>query len=176
MWPKWATYVVSSRPQYWPKVRLLLGLWEFTLHRLYHRKFFHYYTRDVVDVVRGGADYDRLLPNVIDAIHFSSAAKLSKYLQNVAASKELYTRYLRNKDRHMVNRWTSYVASFCNSCGKLHNIESNRKSYNDHVTFWIKTTCVDFQVIWTVRVNLHKWRLCLCYNNLYCVIYSALYV
>jgi len=109
-------------------------------------KFFHYYTRDVVDVVRG-SDYDRLLPNVIDAIKFSSAADLSKYLQNVADSKELYTRYLRNKDRYMVNRWTSYVAPFCNICEKLHNIESNRKLYNDHVTFWKKTTCVDFQVL-----------------------------
>ena len=101
-------------------------------------KFFHYYNRNVVVVVCGGADYDRLLPNVIDASKCSSAADLSKYLQDVAVSKELYTRYLRNKDRYMVNRWPSYVASFCNICEKLHNIESNRKSYNDHVTFWKK--------------------------------------
>jgi len=106
-------------------------------------KFFHYYTRDVVVVVRGGADYDRLLPNdtFIDASKFSSAADLSKFLQDVAASKERYTSYLRNKDRYMVNRWTHYVTPFCNLCGKLHNITANRKTYSDHVSFWKKDMC-----------------------------------
>jgi len=143
MWHTRTTFKGPSGSAYWPKVLLLLGVWEFTLYGLYHRKFFHYYTRDVVVVVRGGADYDRLLPNdtFIDASKFSSAADLSKFLQDVAASKERYTSYLRNKDRYMVNRWTHYVTPFCNLCGKLHNITANRKTYSDHVSFWKKDMC-----------------------------------
>jgi len=104
-------------------------------------KFFHYYTRDVVVVVRGGADYDRLLPNdtFINASKYSSAEDLSNYLQYVAASKERYTRYLRNKDRYASNQFTSYIA-FCNVCEQLHNIEANRKTYQDY-RFWTKGMC-----------------------------------
>ena len=141
MWHTRTTFKGPSGSAYWPKVLLLLGVWEFTLYGLYHRKFFHYYTRDVVVVVRGGADYDRLLPNdtFINASKYSSAEDLSNYLQYVAASKERYTRYLRNKDRYASNQFTSYIA-FCNVCEQLHNIEANRKTYQDY-RFWTKGMC-----------------------------------
>lgn len=93
-------------------------------------------------MVRGGADYDRLLPNdtFIDASKFSSAAALADYLLHVAKTEDIYTQYLRNKDKYRVDHYPGDGA-FCNLCIKLNNLDNNRKSYVDHVTYLHENQC-----------------------------------
>ena len=108
-------------------------------------KFFRYFEWDVVLVVRGGADYERLLPNdtYIDASKFPSAANLTNFLLQVAESEELYTNYLKAKDKYRVSSYPGNTAAWCNICDKLNNLEENRKSYVDHVAYIHGGMCKD---------------------------------
>lgn len=108
-------------------------------------KFFRYFEWDVVLVVRGGADYDRLLPNdtFIDASKFSSAKELSEFLLEIAKSEEKYTHYLRNKDKYRVQHFSENVAAWCNICWRLNNLIDYRKTYSDHVTYLNHQMCYD---------------------------------
>lgn len=105
-------------------------------------KYFGYYTLDVILVVRGGGDYSRLLPSgtFIDASNFSSPRHLVDYLQLVARSEQLYTDYLKRKDAYEVFLDNAGLA-YCSLCEKLNNVDKNRRTIDDHVTYMHKDVC-----------------------------------
>lgn len=120
-------------------------------------KFFRYYNLDVVLVVRGGADYDHDLPNdtFINSAHFGSPKALANYLLEVGASEELFTDYLKNKDRYIASEMFTMPTSYCSICEKLNHLNENRKMYEDHVSFIHDNTC------WTatdvsLRMSMYK--------------------
>lgn len=96
-------------------------------------KFFSYAKYDVVLVVRGGANYDRLLPNdtFIDASKFKTARELTEYLLNVSRSEEIYTKYLKNKDKYEVLFDAQKTQSVCKLCSMVGDPDLNRKWYSD---------------------------------------------
>lgn len=105
-------------------------------------KFFSYYTMDVIVVVRGGANYTRLLPEgtFIDAANFRSPLELVKYLQTVSESEALFTGYLQRKARYTVYGDITAMA-YCSLCEKLNNLNNNRRTIDDHVTYMHKDVC-----------------------------------
>ncbi|XP_052270769.1 4-galactosyl-N-acetylglucosaminide 3-alpha-L-fucosyltransferase FUT6-like isoform X2 [Dreissena polymorpha] len=62
-------------------------------------KLFAHYNYDVIQVVRGGADYKRLLPenSYIDSANFDSPAKMVEYLKTLAGNKTKYVEMLAKK-------------------------------------------------------------------------------
>ncbi|KAH3894149.1 hypothetical protein DPMN_018307 [Dreissena polymorpha] len=105
-------------------------------------KLFSNYNYDVIQVVMGGADYKRLLPNnsYIDTADFKNATKMAAYLNALGNDKDRYIEMLRNKQQFVWNGHNtfdeaSYSKSFCTLCEKLNNLDSNRRVYrsmNDH--------------------------------------------
>ena len=105
-------------------------------------KFFKYFTLDVIVVVRGGSNYSHLLPagSFIDTADFASPRYLANYLNKVSNSEALYTEYLKKKDQYTVFTDTSSLA-YCSLCKKLNNLQDNRRTIDDHVTFMHKDVC-----------------------------------
>ena len=95
-------------------------------------KLFRYFNLDVVLVVRGGADYKKLLPGdiYINTANFDSVAELVGYLKHVGSNETLYTAYLRRKVMYeTVPLIETMCLSFCALCRKLNNIDAYRKVY-----------------------------------------------
>ena len=119
-------------------------------------KFFLYFEiSDAVLVVRGGADYDQLLPKYthINAQHFSNARDLGLYLLSLDKNEEEYTTYLKTRDKYEVLQmnWA------CNLCIKLNRKQSFAKVYDDVVGWWHRDKCwaaTDVIITWTAR---RKW-------------------
>ncbi|KAH3868503.1 alpha-(1,3)-fucosyltransferase fut-6-like [Dreissena polymorpha] len=105
-------------------------------------KLFSNYNYDVIQLVMGGADYKRLLPNnsYIDTADFKNATKMAAYLMVLGNNKDKYIEMLQNKNQFVWNGHNtfdeaSYSKSFCTLCEKLNNLDSNRRVYrsmNDH--------------------------------------------
>ena len=101
-------------------------------------KVFKYLPLNTVLIVRGGADYKRLLPDdlFINTADFNSFAELTEYLKLVGSNETLYTGYLKRKDKYeSVPRETTICLSVCALCRKLNNLETNRKSYKTIPTY-----------------------------------------
>ena len=95
-------------------------------------KFFRYFNLDVVLVLRGGADYKKLLPDgiYINTANFDSVSELVRYLKHVGSNETLYTAYLRRKDMYeTVPVIETRCLSFCALCRKLNNLDAYRKNY-----------------------------------------------
>ena len=92
-------------------------------------KFFKYYTLDTLLVVRGGADYNKLLPkeSYINTADFDTFKELADYLKRVNSSEELYIEHLKKKDRYSAT--TGRDISYCSLCAKLNNLKDNRNIY-----------------------------------------------
>lgn len=106
-------------------------------------KFFRYYNLDLILVVRGGADYDHALPNntFINSAHFESPKTLATFLLKVISSEKIYTSILRQKDRYIASEMFTMPTSYCSICEKLNNLNENRKTYMDHVTYIHEDRC-----------------------------------
>ena len=146
-------------------------------------KFFHHFPLDAVLVVRGGADYSKLLPSdaFIDSSRFPSISDLAKYLFMVNSNEELYTEYLNNKDRYQVdniyeknirmasyNRWDVYYTEnntftlpICQLCHKLNNKADNRRVYEDIVDYIYTDTCHEPKDVWTISLGLTTTIFCI---------------
>ena len=103
-------------------------------------KFFSHFHQDAILVVRGGADYAKLLPSdsFIDASSFKRMKDLVDYLLLVNSSEEIYTSYLKKKDR-FVQRENNLP--YCDLCAKLNNKDENRRIYHDIVEFIYTDQC-----------------------------------
>ncbi|KAH3858323.1 4-galactosyl-N-acetylglucosaminide 3-alpha-L-fucosyltransferase FUT6-like [Dreissena polymorpha] len=105
-------------------------------------KLFANYNYDVIQVVRGGADYKKLLPanSYIHSADFDSPAKLAEYLKELAGNKTKYIEMLAKKQSVLWNGILadddpSYSKSFCTLCKKLRKLDENRRVYtsmHDH--------------------------------------------
>lgn len=128
-------------------------------------KYFKYYNWDVILVVRGGANYSQLFPEgtFINTADFRSPRDLVQYLQKVERSEELFTSYLKAMDKYTVFTDTGSLA-YCSLCEKLNNLDENRKTIDDHITFMHKDVC------WTpsdMPFHLSAYGL----SVLYCIIF-----
>ena len=92
-------------------------------------KFFYFYSFDTLLVVRGGADYSKLLPeeSYINTADFDTFKELADYLKKVNSSEELYIEHLKKKDRYSTT--TNRDISYCSLCAKLNNLSDNRNIY-----------------------------------------------
>ena len=95
-------------------------------------KFFQYYSSDTLLVVRGGADYNKLLPkeSYINTAEFDTFKELADYLKRVNSTEELYIEHLKRKDRYSAtcDKAGSDIA-YCSLCAKLNNLQDNRNTY-----------------------------------------------
>jgi hypothetical protein len=106
-----------------------------------------------VPVVRGGADYSKLLPAemVVDATHMS-AKMLARKLQEIAASPELYANYLRWQ-QNMEQTIVDYQkVDTCKICEKVKSTKIWRMSLARHWSYY----------------SLYKWW----YEDSGCVYYN----
>ena len=111
-------------------------------------KVFKYFGFSMIQVVRGGVDYDRLLPNVtfINTAKFPDVKTLTQYLSDVGSNKERYVSYLRKKDAYKAETEDfTYKNAMCDLCRKLNHKQKYRKSYVDIHTY-IQTTRVCSQM------------------------------
>ena len=93
-------------------------------------KFFYYYSFDTLLVVRGGANYNKLLPeeSYINTADFDTFKELADYLKRVNSSEELYIEHLKKKDRYSATT-DGHSAAFCFLCAKLNNLQDNWNIY-----------------------------------------------
>ncbi|XP_053391831.1 alpha-(1,3)-fucosyltransferase C-like [Mercenaria mercenaria] len=92
-------------------------------------KFFQHFNLSWIIVVRGGANYERLLPKntYINTADFSNISTLADYLSNLGNDKERYIEFLRNKDKYVSIRW--HANRNCEICRRLNNLSKYRKTY-----------------------------------------------
>lgn len=102
-------------------------------------KFFNYYKRDIITVVRGHIDYSRYLPegSYINAADFTSVKQLTDFMERLGDNEEEYIKYLRQKDKYEVKeRDYMFRDALCSICHKLNNLEAYRKTYDDIVRWF----------------------------------------
>jgi len=114
--------------------------------KLVTEKFFSILKMDVVPVVFGAADYRSIAPehSYIDALAFSSPAKLAEYLHLLDSNDELYLDYLEWKSNYRVEAGVEQMArhAFCDLCAKLNREDEPRKVYEFMAPYWsVSTQC-----------------------------------
>ena len=100
----------------------------------------------MVPVVFGAADYQFIAPNhsYIDALNFSSPAKLAEYLHLLDEDDELYLDYFEWKSHYRVEAGVGQMArhAFCDLCAKLNRDDEPEKVYDSMVPYWsVSTDC-----------------------------------
>ncbi|XP_059154468.1 glycoprotein 3-alpha-L-fucosyltransferase A-like [Physella acuta] len=95
---------------------------------------------NVVPVVRGGADYDRSIPEntFINADSFKTAKDLAMFLKNLSSDVERYSDILRAKDQYRFLRTPNF---YCTICNKLRNASIKPKVYDSKA--WLEEQCRD---------------------------------
>lgn len=93
-------------------------------------RFFRNFNYNWIPVVRGGADYHRLLPpgTFIDTSDFASVSALVEYLNDLGNNKNKYNAYLREKDNYK-SILHGQDGAFCEICSRLNNVSKFRKTY-----------------------------------------------
>ncbi|WAR26626.1 FUCTC-like protein [Mya arenaria] len=94
-------------------------------------KLFANYNNDIINVVRGKANYTRILPigSFINTNDFGNINDLVRYMIKVSENETLYSSYLRHKDRFQAsdNLKEQYTMSICDICRKLNDPYLERK-------------------------------------------------
>ena len=104
-------------------------------------KLFNWYNRDIIVVVRGGANYSRIVPEgtFIDASEFKSPSELGEFLNKLSVDKDRYISYLRHKDNYYSTGKTGPTSeAVCKLCEYLHDIDNHRKTYEDIRKWWME--------------------------------------
>lgn len=108
-------------------------------------KVFKKYDLDLILIVRGGGDYDKLLPTktFINTAHFPNMSSLANYVRQLADDKNEYIQALRKKDKYEVldEDHFGYPYAVCELCRKLNNVEKHRNSYSKMTDFLEDKTC-----------------------------------
>ncbi|XP_045199002.2 alpha-(1,3)-fucosyltransferase fut-5-like [Mercenaria mercenaria] len=114
-----------------PKYKFYLGFENSLCNDYITEKFFVYYDYNLIVVVRGGADYDRLLPTktYINTAHFPNVSHLAEYLLKLGSDKERYIELLRSKDRYEEKYEYGHKQSICELCRRLNNVSKFKKTY-----------------------------------------------
>ncbi|XP_045171050.2 alpha-(1,3)-fucosyltransferase C-like [Mercenaria mercenaria] len=113
---------------------------ENTFHTDYvTEKLFDWFPRDIIPVVYGMADYNKIVPDgtIINAANFSSPKLLANYLNYVGSNRDVYVKYLRRKRRYVtVGHDVMQQKAYCMLCDWLHNLNTHRKSYSKIDQWW----------------------------------------
>lgn len=102
-------------------------------------KVFNWFNRDLILVVRGGANYSRILPSgtYIDSADFDSPAELGHFLKGLAVDKNRYISYLKRKDLfYSTSKFVPTQEAYCKLCEYLHTPDFHRKTCPDIVQWW----------------------------------------
>ena len=104
-------------------------------------KYFNYYNFSWILIVRGGANYNYLLPKdtYINTADFQNNSMLVQYLLELGNDRSRYMNYLKNKNKYISIRWPGNM--HCEICRRLNNINQFRKSYADLDTYLNKKQC-----------------------------------
>ena len=95
-------------------------------------KLYDNYHRDMVQIVCGAADYDKLVPDktIVNVNKFESPKALATYLKTLMNSEELYTSYLKKKGNYYSERLNEQSQrAYCELCTMLHDADRYRNSY-----------------------------------------------
>ena len=78
----------------------------------------------------------------IDALDFSSPAKLAEYLHSLDSNEELYLDYLEWKSNYRVEAGVEQMArhAFCDLCAKLNQDDEPEKVYDSMASYWSPLT------------------------------------
>ncbi|XP_046639960.1 alpha-(1,3)-fucosyltransferase C-like [Daphnia pulicaria] len=97
-------------------------------------KFFKILDLYMIPIVYGGADYTQHAPphSYIDALKYKPK-ELAAYLKILDADNALYNEYFWWKDHYRVEFISEYTSrhGFCGLCQKLHDIQTQFKSFSD---------------------------------------------
>ncbi|XP_045213820.2 4-galactosyl-N-acetylglucosaminide 3-alpha-L-fucosyltransferase FUT6-like [Mercenaria mercenaria] len=116
-----------------PKYKFYLGFENSLCNDYVTEKLFFYYDFNWIVIVRGGADYDHLLPTktYINTAHFSNVSLLAEYLLYLGNDKDRYVDFLRKKDRYEQKYEYGHKYSICEICRRLNNVSKFKKTYNN---------------------------------------------
>ena len=95
-------------------------------------KLYDNYHKDMVQIVCGAADYDKLVPDktVVNVNKFESPKALATYLKTLMESEELYTSYLKKKGNYYSERLNEQSQkAYCELCTMLHDADRYRNLY-----------------------------------------------
>ena len=101
-------------------------------------KFFKYYNQDTILVVRGGADYENILPKgtYINTASFKNISDLVSHLEHIGSNETLYTDLLRRKDQYKsIGNIKDTHLPYCRLCDKINSMETNKKTYESVPTY-----------------------------------------
>lgn len=112
-------------------------------------KFYAFATRDIVPIVRGGADYKNILPknSFINTADFQSPKELAKYLAYLSKHPNEYAKYFSWKTQLMIDteRKPSAILpelrNLCTACQRLNDVEKYRNFYENIDVWWNKDAC-----------------------------------
>lgn len=94
-------------------------------------KFFRWYNKDIILVVRGARYYKRYLPpnTYVNADDFRSAEELAKYLHDLGSDEKRYIGFLKTKDMYTGFEGQKVATlAYCNLCYRLNNLHRYRKT------------------------------------------------
>ena len=104
-------------------------------------KYFDNYNLSWILVVRGGADYNKLLPmdTFVNTANFKNVSALVHHLTELGNDKIRYVNFLKNKNKYVSIRWPGN--RHCEICRRLNNLTQFRQSYDDLDTYLNKDKC-----------------------------------
>jgi len=105
-------------------------------------KFFAWYSKDIILVAYGGANYSRFVPDgtYINAADFPTPKELALYLNKLGSDRERYIGYLKRKDQYQViTEQESVQNAFCAMCWRLNQPQEFPKWQTDMTSFWMET-------------------------------------
>ena len=95
-------------------------------------KLFDNFAKEMIQIVGGSADYDKLAPDrtVIDEKKFDTPEDLATYLKLLMSREDLYTEYLRTKDNYRAQSQLDISQrSYCELCSMLHDPDKYQNLY-----------------------------------------------
>ena len=104
-------------------------------------KLFNWFSKDIIVVVRGGADYSKFVPDgtYINSADFPSPEALADFLNKLGSDRERYIGYLKRKDQYQViSEQESVQNAFCTLCWKL-NYQKDSSNAKHLSTWWMKS-------------------------------------
>ena len=86
-------------------------------------KAFRTLAYNLVPVVMGGADYEKLLPpdSYINVHDFKSPKELADHLKLVGQNPDMYRKYLAWKHKYVIHSVDDTIGVFCKLCERLWN-------------------------------------------------------
>ena len=109
-------------------------------------KFFKVLPYDVIPIVRGGANYTKLIPHkwYINTADFASVKDLAKYLKYLDKNPREYSKYFEGKNKYIFRFNIGIFENnvWCDLCEKLRNPKEPQKYYSNIGAWWnAKTYC-----------------------------------